>query len=151
MTATDSCIAQNPSQNGGFDTLYQAAKTILENEHTKALEPFSIRNYGLIDIWDSDDHSEFYIDAPGLNKEDIDISLEDNRIIVKATRNNDCESDEISVYSERYQNVIERNIMLPALCDVNTISSTYKDGVIIIKVDRIKANGEKNVKKIPVA
>lgn len=151
MPITNSYIAQNPSQNGGFDTLYQAAKTILENEHTKGLEPLSARNYGLIDIWDSDDHSEFYIDAPGLKKEDINITLEDNRIIVKATRINDCEPDEVSIYSERYQNVIERNIMLPALCDVNTISSTYKDGVIIIKIGKIKTNGEKNVKKIPVS
>ena len=97
-----------------------------------------INNYGLLDIWENDDAIVMYVDAPGLCKESIDISIQDDHLIINASRPNDLEDDEVSIYSERYQKVLKRSILLPSGIDVDSVSSLYRDGVIQIKMIKLK-------------
>lgn len=123
---------------------------MLDKESSRAYDPITIKNYGLVDIWERDDCTLFYIDAPGLKKDNIDISITNNHLNVVATRKPEYDVDEVSMYSERYQQEIERNIMLPANSDVDNVSATYQNGVIIITLGKIKTDENQIVKKIPV-
>ena len=106
------------------------------------------QSYGLMDISEEDKSFKVYIDAPGMNKEDIDISIEGSRMRVRGT----CQSQfKGSVYySERSQLTLNREILLPPGTDYNKISSTYVNGVIIITIGKIDYDKNKILKKIPV-
>ena len=106
------------------------------------------QSYGLMDISEEEKYFKVYIDAPGMNKEDIDISIEGTRMIVKGT----CQTQfKGSVYySERSQLALNSEILLPPGTDYNKISSTYVNGVIIITIGKIDYDRNKILKKIPV-
>lgn len=143
-------LVSNSTQRSHFDTLCQAAKNALEKEPTNPFDPLTIKNYGLLDIIEEEDRTEFYVDAPGLKKEDIEITVVDNRLSIKATRIPEYGPDEVSIYSERYHNTVKQNIMLPVNSDLNDISSTYSDGVICVRIGKVKSDSNKIIKKIPV-
>lgn len=109
----------------------------------------TLNTYGLFDIWSNEDTIVIYMDAPGLKKDNIDISVKDDRLYINANRTSDFEVEEQSIYSERHCKIIKQSILLPACVDVNSISSAYKDGVIIITMGKMKQNNMV-VKKIPV-
>lgn len=143
-------LAHNSTKRSNFDTLYQAAKNALEKEPSNPCDPLIIKNYGLLDIIEEDDKTVFFVDAPGLKKEDIEITVADNRLNINATRVPEYGPDEVSIYSERYYNTVKQNIMLPVNSDINNISSTYSDGVICVKIGKTKSDSNKIIKKIPV-
>ena len=101
-----------------------------------------------MDISEEEDVFMIYIDAPGVNKENIDISIENNCMTVKATRRPEVETS--VYYSERSNPFLSREILLPSGMDCNKISCSYINGVITIKIGKNNADRNKVIKKIPV-
>lgn len=101
-----------------------------------------------MDISEEENVFMIYIDAPGVNKEDIDISIENNCMTVKATRRPEVETS--VYYSERSQSALVREILLPSGTDCSKISCSYINGVITIKIGKNNADRNKTIKKIPV-
>lgn len=101
-----------------------------------------------MDISEEEDVFMIYIDAPGVNKENIDISIENNCMTVKATRRPEVETS--VYYSERSNPSLSREILLPSGTDCNKISCSYINGVITLKIGKNNADRNKVIKKIPV-
>lgn len=106
--------------------------------------------YGLMDITEDDDSFMIYIDAPGFNKEDINIMIKDNTMVVSATRPPAGEGSGTLYYSERSQNSFEREVLLPTCSDIKTVSSSYVNGVVTVRIEKTKMDMKTTVKKIPV-
>jgi HSP20 family molecular chaperone IbpA len=81
-----------------------------------------------------------YIDLPGVNKSDIDISISsDKSLVVSVVRK---PHTEVATYVQREIKVgkLERVVTVPKNADINTIKATYENGVLVIKMNKIDVN-----------
>lgn len=147
VSAVDDTTQEGNSRNA-FDSLCQAAQSASERSTKSADREYQSQGYGLMDISEEEDVFMIYIDAPGVNKENIDISIENNCMTVKATRRPEVETS--VYYSERSNPFLSREILLPSGTDCNKISCSYINGVISLKIGKNNADRNKVIKKIPV-
>lgn len=74
------------------------------------------------------------IEAPGLNKEDIKIALEDNVLTVEAKRNKNEEKKYL--LDERYYGDLYRSFKLKDIKD-EAIKATFENGILEIRVPKL--------------
>ena len=95
-------------------------------------------SYGFKDAWAmaldiSEDENNLIVkaDLPGLKKEEIGISLEDNILTIKGERKSEEEKRDKNYHRvERSYGVFDRSIDLGLAVDETKIKATYKDGVL---------------------
>jgi HSP20 family protein len=93
---------------------------------------------------------EFVIEAdiPGVKDEDLDVEIEENRIILKGERKFKQESKGEDYYHlESSYGSFSRTISLPSYVDAEGASAEIKEGMLEIRVPKIK---QREPKKIPV-
>jgi len=102
--------------------------------------PFS----NLLKKKDSTFHIE--VDLPGVKKEDIEIKVEDDILVVSAVRyyKNELTKDDYYVCESSFGK-LERRFMLPENIDSNTIEAKYEDGRLEIELQKIKKAQPKSI------
>lgn len=89
------------------------------------------------------------IEIPGMSKEDVDISIneENNTLIIKGEKKKETteEGDDYCV-SERTYGSFRREIILPKDIAFENISANYKDGVLKLELPKKEKKEEKNKK-----
>ncbi len=101
----------------------------------------------IVDIIDRNEEVVIKADMPGVNREDIDISVQEDTLILKGeVKNGEGPPDESFVYSERNRRPYARAIELPVKIDAGNIMATLKDGVLTIHLPRAKDHGPKKIK-----
>lgn len=101
-----------------------------------------------IDI--SEDENSFYIVAeiPGVKKEDIKITLQDNILTIEGEKKKSTEQKEKNFYrSERMFGSFKRSITLPAEVDSDKVEAKFEDGMLNIRLQKIEPK-KKNEKVI---
>ncbi len=100
-----------------------------------------------VDVIDEEDKVRIVADLPGFNKEDIEIYLEDNDLIIKAERKEEVEEKGKNyIRQERRFGEIYRRISLPAEVDVDKIKARYNNGVLEIELPKTAAKERKIIK-----
>ena len=81
----------------------------------------------------------YYItaDVPGVAEEDIDVTVQDNYLVISGNRNSEerKEGDNYYVYERRYGN-FSRAFALPENADPESVEANLKDGVLEVKVGK---------------
>ena len=73
------------------------------------------------------------MDAPGMKKEDLDISVMNQSLVIRGQKKHEAEKQSENVYrSERFFGTFERVIDLPNPVDTDSIKATFTDGVLEI-------------------
>lgn len=104
-----------------------------------------------LDFEQFEDHYLVEVDLPGLNKESINIEIKNNFLTVSGERENKRESknDQGFYRSEISYGAFQRTITLPKDASNEGIDADYKNGVLEIKIPRLKENNqEKRLIKI---
>ena len=71
------------------------------------------------------------IDIPGLNKEEMDISIQGDLLTIKGEKKMENEISKERYYkSERFYGSFNRTIQLASEIKENEVSATYKNGVL---------------------
>ncbi|HEO64040.1 MAG TPA: Hsp20/alpha crystallin family protein [Candidatus Omnitrophica bacterium] len=84
-----------------------------------------------VDVYDSKDNIMVKADIPGMNKEDLDVSVYGDTLVIKGEKKQEKESrDKDFVRTERFYGAFQRIISLPAEVDAEKVSAVYKDGVL---------------------
>lgn len=102
-----------------------------------------------IDISETEDQFLITAELPGMKKEDINISLENNRLAISGERNFEKEEK-----SKKYHRVetsygtFERSFQLPDNVDEESIQATYENGLLNISIDK---NEDKVKKQIEIS
>jgi HSP20 family molecular chaperone IbpA len=82
-------------------------------------------------------------DLPGMSREDVDVEVDDDALIVRGERRHEFENDEGGVYrSERSYGSFYRAIPLPEGTDPSACQATFRDGVLEITLP--KPQGQQN-------
>lgn len=86
-----------------------------------------------LDVSETDDALEIVADLPGLEKKDINISLEDDLLIIKGERKEEKEEKGKRFHSiERRSGSFYRALRLPVEVENDKIEATFKDGVLTV-------------------
>jgi HSP20 family protein len=88
-----------------------------------------------VDVWETDDEIVFAFDLPGIERDKIDVELEDGALTVSAEREraDEVEDDRFYRYERRFGS-FSRTISLPQGTSDDSIQADYKDGVLEIRV-----------------
>lgn len=93
--------------------------------------------YPLVNI--SEDQDNLYVRAelPGVSPEDLEITLENNSLILRGERKIPSEEKEVDYHRrEREAGSFRRVIRLPARVDANKVEAACKDGVLTITLTK---------------
>jgi HSP20 family protein len=86
------------------------------------------------------------IDLPGVKKEDIDIKVENNYLIVNAVRkmNNEVSKDDYYLCESSFGR-ISRSFLLPNTIDSDKVEADLKDGRLYITLEKEESKKAKSV------
>ncbi len=103
-----------------------------------------------VDVSETDSEVIVKVDVPGVNPEDMEISLVDNVLVIKGEKKKEEEEKKENFYRiERYYGSFMRSIQLPCEVEEDKISAVYKNGVLKIVLPK-KPEEKKKVIKINV-
>ncbi len=85
------------------------------------------------DVIETDDHFSYLIDVPGVELDDIDVTIQRNVLSVSGTR----EATANVQYHERSTGTFSRHFDLPANVDEETVTASAKNGVLEIRLKKV--------------
>ncbi len=100
-----------------------------------------------VDIIDEKDQIRIKADLPGLKKEDIEVSADNDVLTIKGEKKEEKEIKEKDyVRSERYYGAFHRSFSLPTGVDPQKVNAVYKDGVLEVTLSKREDAKPKQVK-----
>jgi HSP20 family protein len=102
-----------------------------------------------VDIIENGDTYVLKAELPGMNKDDVKITLEENVLTIKGEKKNEDEKKDDNVHRlERSYGLFERSFTLPGTIKVNDIDAQYKNGILTLTLPKAE---EAKPKKIEVS
>ena len=86
------------------------------------------------DVYNREHEYVIMIDLPGIEREALELSLDDNRLLVRGTRN--VEQDAAQRLERKHGRFLRRFGPLPPTVDQGAISAEYKDGVLSVRLPK---------------
>ncbi|RKX91019.1 MAG: Hsp20/alpha crystallin family protein [Spirochaetes bacterium] len=88
-----------------------------------------------VDFAEDDDNFYLFMDIPGVDKKDIDLTISRNVLIIKGEKKNLKNVDQEKVYhNEIWYGTFERSITLPDMADDSSVKADLKDGVLVVTI-----------------
>jgi len=105
------------------------------------------RDIPFIDLYETEEHLILKIEIPGLNPEDLDISITDNILTIKGeiTKEFAKEREHYHRMERRYES-FSRTLQLPCRIMIEDVEATYREGIVTIIMPKCKPEITKKVK-----
>jgi len=100
-----------------------------------------------VDIYETEQHEiVLETELPGMKREDIDVTFENNVLTLKGERKIEHEIARARFQRmERFEGSFSRSFTLPATIDAATISASYKDGVLTVRLPQREESKPKQI------
>ncbi|MFW7381120.1 MAG: Hsp20/alpha crystallin family protein [Oligoflexus sp.] len=99
------------------------------------------------DIEEVDNKYLMSFDMPGVDKKDVNVEVEGNRLMVSAQRKKEHREDRGTLHQyERYEGEYRRIFTLPETVDPNSVEADYDNGVLRIVVPKTEASKATKIK-----
>jgi len=99
-----------------------------------------------IDVVVGKDNVIVRADLPGLSKDDVSVSLQENYLTIKGEKKHEFEQKEANYFvSERAYGSFTRTIELPAAVDAKKIEARFKDGVLEVTLPKTEEAKPKQI------
>ena len=120
----------DPFAASGIDELFRGFFTPVRRGDADA--PATIR----LDVAESDQGYVVRAEVPGVNKEDIHVTIEGNQVTIAAEvkRETERKDGERVIHAERYSGQVFRSFTLPAELDETASEAKYEGGVLELKL-----------------
>ncbi len=100
----------------------------------------------VVDVYETDKEIVIQSAIAGIKINQIDISLENDIIIIKGERENPCKDKERSYFlKECYWGPFSKEIILPREIDTSRIDAKIKDGILTIRMPKIERAKSKKI------
>lgn len=104
-----------------------------------------------VDIRELPERFEVVAELPGMNKEDIEVTLENGMLKITGERKTETENKDAKVHRvERSFGRFERVFTLPETADEKQVVATFKDGVLSLEIGK-RPMPEKKSSRIAIA
>jgi len=99
-----------------------------------------------LDVYREKDELVVKAELPGIKKKDLDISLEDDVLTIKAEKKKEEVTEDTTYYtSERHFGHYLRSMSLPFHIDADKISATFKNGLLEIRLPKAEETKSKHI------
>ncbi len=100
-----------------------------------------------LDIYEKDEDIIIKAGIPGVNKEDLLISLLGNTLTIRGERKRDDEVKYENYYHlEQYYGSISRSVAIPVEVDPEGMASRYQDGILTVILPKVKKRRSGEIK-----
>lgn len=130
-----------------FESLHNRLQRYLEDFPTLGFntqDSFSPR----IDISETNDKLLVTAEIPGVKKNDLKITLQDNILTIQGEKKKETENSDTNYYrAERIYGKFGRSFTLPVEVDSENVSAKFEDGTLLVELNKIqpKAKTEKTI------
>ena len=100
-----------------------------------------------IDVKNNAKSFTVHAEMPGLNKDDIHVTIDGNVVTIQAeVKQHDADTEDGRlVHSERYYGSIQRSFALPAAVSETKVKAKYENGVLTLNLPKEAPNGSKKI------
>ena len=99
-----------------------------------------------VDIAEHDDEYLVKVELPGVNKEDVKITLESNILTIRGEKKQEKETKKENYHRiERNYGSFQRSFTLPTVVKSDKIDAVYKDGVLSISLPKAEEAKPKQI------
>ena len=123
-----------------FDEIERFFERMSDQFEESAEWPMKMRRDAAVDVVDVGEEFEVRVDLPGFEKDDVELTLSDSTLRVRAERADGAEAGRF-VRRERRDGAVDRSVMLPDNVDPEAVSATLANGVLTVTVGK-EATGE---------
>ena len=102
-----------------------------------------------MDVVQNSDELVVTASVPGMTKDEIDVSIDENVLTIRAeTKNSATGESENFLLRERRTGTYYRSLRLPDTVDYDSAETTFKDGVLTIRLPKLES---KKVRKLEIS
>lgn len=99
-----------------------------------------------IDVFETDETLVIQSTIAGIKAEDLDISIENDMLTIRGKRERPGNGEKKSYfYQECYWGPFSRQVILPEEVDASQAEAILKDGVLTLKIPKIKRSQKKKI------
>jgi HSP20 family protein len=99
-----------------------------------------------VDVVEENDEYIVKIELPGVNKDDVKITLESNILTIRGEKKAEKDSDEKNYHrTERSYGIFQRSFTLPESVKNDKIGAEYKDGILTITLPKAEETKPKQI------
>lgn len=103
-----------------------------------------------LDISESPEEYTIKVEAPGVDRDDVSITVEDDALIIRGEKREENRREEEAYhYTERSYGSFQRVLALPEDADRDKVNASFRDGVLTITVGR-SASAREGAKQIDI-
>lgn len=103
-----------------------------------------------IDVSETDDAFRIIAELPGVEDKDIDVTVSDDRLTIKAEKRKESEQEDEHFHRvERSYGTFERTMALPRGVDTENVDAEMKNGTLAITVPKTQ-NMKEHTRKVEV-
>ena len=102
--------------------------------------------YPVLNVWTNEDGAIAEAKLPGVNPEDIDISIEEETVTIAGNRTAaELEDGEKYLRRERRYGKFNRSFELPFAIETDAVEATFKNGILRISLPKAEADKPKKI------
>jgi len=119
----------------------------IENGLNRIFSGFSEdAGYPGLNLWTGEDRALVTAEVPGVQSDNIDISMKDNSLTISVERKAEEISNARFLRGERPHGKFARTIRLPFRVDASRTEATFKNGVLTISMHRAEEDKPRKIK-----
>ena len=100
----------------------------------------------MVDIFENEDEITVNVEIPGMGKDDVKISIQDNVLTLKGEKKQDKEMKDKNFHRvERAYGTFERSFSLPSSIQTDKVKATTKDGVLTVTLPKAEESKPKEI------
>jgi HSP20 family protein len=104
------------------------------------------RDFPPVDIWLGDNSVVVTAELPGVTRDDVNISLQDEVLTLEGARQPGVKPQEVKWHRrERSYGNFARTIQLPFRVSPETVQARYQNGILEIELERLEADRPKKI------
>lgn len=129
-------------------------ENLFENFFKELPNPFSLLRSGEMakgyfpnfDLREEEGEYVVTADLPGVRKEELDISVTEDRVTLKGEHKEETQRTEMGYFhKERHYGAFERSIALPGNIRTEEVKASLHDGVLTLRLPQVETNRTKHI------
>jgi HSP20 family protein len=99
-----------------------------------------------LDVQEDKDGYTIRVELPGMKREDIDVSIQANALVISGERKSETIKDDVEVHrQERYFGKFSRALTLPTAVAGDKVKANYKDGILTVMLPKAEEAKPKQI------
>ena len=130
-------IFREPGWNpqGELEQLQRRMDRLFQNAYGREGSPGWVGVYPLVNISEDRDHILVRAELPGVQGADLEITLQDNSLVLRGERKIPAEDKQVNYHRrERESGFFRRIVPLPGAVRGDNVEASCKDGILTIKM-----------------